>query len=57
MNAGNVETRLTDCCLAVWGKGKKKGNEGNPDKEEGRLKMKRGRRAGIFEAGSEKVRV
>lgn len=53
MVAEDVETRQMDCSPAVWGKGKRNENAGNPDRE----KMKRGRRAGIFEASSEKVRV
>lgn len=57
MVAEDVETRQMDCSLAVWGKGKRKENVGNPDREKEPVKMKRGRRAGIFEASSEKVRV
>lgn len=53
MVAEDVETRQMDCSLAVWGKGKRKENVGNPDREKEPVKMKRGRRAGIFEASSE----
>ena len=42
-----------DCSLAVWGQRTRKGTEGNLHKEKESMKMKRGRRQGIFEASSE----
>lgn len=54
----DVKTRQMDCFLEVWGKGKSKENEGNPDKGKESMKMKRERRVDIFEASleSESVR-
>lgn len=43
----DVKTRHMDYFLEVWGKGKSKENEGNPDKEKESIKMQRGRRGDI----------